>query len=81
MAASPAPLYEPKRWYPWWIDPISDNPIAFGVLFLLLIAILIGGLLLARFLLVPSDHPGSHPIGPPSVLFGTVRACAAYLLG
>lgn len=48
-----------KSWVPWWLDPYSDNPIAFGILFMLLLVGMIGGLLLFRFLFV--KNPGAHP--------------------
>ena len=56
-------LVEPRSsGWPWWMDPYSDNPIAFGLLFLLIIVGMIGGMLLFRFLFVHS--PGASPIGP-----------------
>ncbi len=45
------------------MDPYSDNPIAFGVLFMILILLMIGGLLLYRILFI--HEPGAQPIGPP----------------
>ncbi|MDE1820222.1 MAG: hypothetical protein KGJ23_07225 [Euryarchaeota archaeon] len=60
--------YAPSResGWPWWMDPYSDNPIAFGILFALIIALMIGGMLVYRFLFV--HQTGATPIEPPYVL-------------
>jgi hypothetical protein len=57
---------EPRSWVPWWIDPYSDNPIAFGVLFALLICSIVGGMLLFRFLFITNS--GAHPTPPQYLL-------------
>lgn len=48
---------------PWWIDPYSDNPIAFGLLFLLIVIAMIASMLIVRFLFI--HVPGAQPIPPP----------------
>ena len=61
--------------WPWWMDPYSDNPVAFGVLFALLIASMIGGLLLYRYLFI--TNPGANPVQAPyTVLRGMVAELA-----
>lgn len=56
----------PKSWVPWWIDPYSDNPIAFGILFLLVIVTIVGGMELYRYLFI--TNPGMEPQGPQYVV-------------
>lgn len=51
----------------WWIDPYSDNPIAVGLIFLILIVTLMVAVALIRILFV--HQPGSNPIPPPSAPF------------
>ena len=52
-------------WVPWWLDPYSDNFVAFGVLFSLLMLLIVGGLWLLRILVV-GPNAGAHPVTPPS---------------
>jgi hypothetical protein len=72
MGERPAPR---RAWYPWWIDPYSDNPIAFGVLFLLTIVGLLLVIIAVRVFFV--HDPGAHPIEPPSNPLGVARALAS----
>lgn len=55
-----APAQAHHSWVPWWIDPYSDNPIAFGVLFMLLIVLLFTAIFLYREIFI--TDPGAHPI-------------------
>lgn len=65
MSSAPTSTSHKSGW-PWWIDPYSDNPIAFGLLFALLVACMIGILLLYRLLFI--HEPGMQPIPNPSIL-------------
>lgn len=78
MSSASYPTPRTSSW-PWWMDPYSDNPIAFGVLFLLLIALMIASLLIFRILFIHA--PGATPITPPGLLLrgGPLSALASLL--
>lgn len=71
--ASDSGTEKPHSWVPWWIDPYSENPIAFGILFLLVLLVLVGSVFLYREIFV--TDPGAHPIHEyPGIVLYTLRA-------
>ena len=62
------PSHESRDDRPLWrraLDPYSDSPLSFGVLFLILMLLMVLGMLLYRFLAIPAGA-GAHPTVPPT---------------
>jgi hypothetical protein len=70
LRTRPASPSDERSSWPWWFDPYSDNPFAYGLIFLLIILLMIGGLFAYRFLTI-GPNAGAHPIGPPYITHPT----------